>query len=199
MNSSVDLRDSVFKLKTNHRYLNSPTLLLNKIDILSKDRRAEQKLKSIAKLKLERLKENDGGDLLSVDYSNLFDSNLESLAKKHFDSEKISDDNIQRYIFAECMLQAKKARTNGKKSVRYSFLLIRFAISLRLKLGNDKYEYLAKTFNLPSGRTINNFSSPDTNSPDGIMFNSLEAERKNFNSKFLSAGITDWVRHGILC
>ena len=191
MNSSVDLRDSVFKLKTNHRYLNSPTLLLNEIDILSKDRRAEQKLKSIAKLKLERLKENDGGDLLSVDYSNLFDSNLESLAKKHFDSEKISDDNIQRYIFAECMLQAKKARTNGKKSVRYSFLLIRFAISLRLKLGNDKYEYLAKTFNLPSGRTINNFSSPDTNSPDGIMFNSLEAERKKFNSKFPSAGITD--------
>ena len=92
----------------------------------------------------------------------------------------------------------KKAKSRGKKSVRYSFLLLRFAISLRLKLGMEKYEYIARTFNLPCGRTINNFSSPLTNSPDGILFDSLKAEKNRFDRKFPGCGEKDWRRHGVL-
>ena len=62
----------------------------------------------------------------------------------------------------------------------------------------EKYEYIARTFNLPCGRTINNFSSPSTNSPDGILFDSLKAEKNRFDNKFPGCGEKDWRRHGVL-
>ena len=74
-------------------------------------------MKSRAKIKLEKLKQNDGGGLLSKEHLGLFNEDLKGLAEKHFSENNVSDGNIQRFIFDECMLQAKKARSNGKKSV----------------------------------------------------------------------------------
>ena len=76
--------------------------------------------------------------------------------------------------------------------------MIRFAISLRLKLGIEKYEYLTKTFYLPSGRTINYFSSPSTYAPNGILFDSLKTEKAGFDYLFPDYSEKGWYRHGVL-
>ena len=67
-----------------------------------------------------------------------------------------------------------------------------------MKLGNDKYEYLAQTFNLPVSRTLNNYSCPDTNAPDGLLTESLAMTRKKFDNKFPDADEMAWSRYGIL-
>ena len=66
---------------------------------------------------------------------------MQDLINKHFDSEKTSDSQIQKYIFEECQRNALIARKSGKKACRYSFLMIRYAIALRLKLGNTRYDF----------------------------------------------------------
>ena len=196
--ASVNIRSEELKLKTNNIFLTTPSKLLEKIGIMAKDRKTEIRMRSKARKKLEALSSSNSGDVLESDYLGVFGNDMESLAKKHFDSEKVSDSSIQRYIFSECIMNARKAKANGNKSVRYSFLLLRFAISLRLKLGNDTYEYLAKTFKLPSGRTINQYAAPSTNAPDGVLYESLTAERTKFDGVFPDAVPDDWRRHGTL-
>ena len=120
---------------------------------------------------------------MSSEYTNLFDDDLQKLANKYFDNDEANDDKIQKYLFDECMLQARRARKFGKTHCRYSFLMICFAIALRLKIGMGSYDHIAKTFHLPTGRIVNKYSSPDTNSPDGLMFESLSNERHRFESK----------------
>ena len=50
------------------------------------------------------MENDDGGAELDSSYLGVFD-NLDELSKQHFQSEKVSDDDIQKYIFAECVMQ----------------------------------------------------------------------------------------------
>ena len=86
-----------------------------------------------------------------------------------------------------------------KKNYRYSCLVIRYAIVLKLKFGSDKYKYTAKNFNLPSYRTVDFYSNISVQAPDGIMFDTLHVQPNNFESKN-EEDIDEmhWKRHGSL-
>jgi hypothetical protein len=95
------------------------------------------------------------------------------------------------------------AQKSGTRGCKYLFLMIRFDISLRLKMGKDKYEFLRKCFNLPRSLKISEYSSPDTNDPDGILWTILEHCEESFilrNSNDGKKPLTDcdWRRHGSL-
>ena len=76
--------------------------------------------------------------------------------------------------------------------------MIRYTIALRLKLGNTRYDFLAKTHNLPSPSTVNTYSSPSSNAPDWILYDSLDLARNAFIEKNTNLPETDWKRHGQL-
>ena len=185
----------------------SPGMLRNQLNFVMDERRTEQKLKSIAKIKLERMKNGNGGDILALGENSfrpelLFDDELLELRKKHFgdnnqDNNGVSDSALSKYIFKECILQTRRAAKSGKKSCRYSFLMIRLAISLKLKLGKGRYDFLAKCLNLPSDSHLTTYKSHSVGAPDGILHDSLEAERflfENLDGK--DVPIDDWRRHG---
>ena len=89
-------------------------------------------------------------------------------------------------------------RKSGKKSCRYSFLVIRYAIALKLKMGHDKYEFLSRVFNMPCSRTLDSYSNIAVHAPDGVLFDSLHVNRENFETKNPNLSIEDWKRHGSL-
>ena len=152
----------------------------------------------MAKNKLSILSSGDGGHELHSNYLNLFDDDLQKLADRHFKDDVVTNDNIQKYSFDKCLLQAKKVKISGKKSVRFSFLMIGFTIGMRLKVGADHYDFIAKTFNLPSNRTINDYVSPSTNAPYGILYESISAEKVKFDAKIPDCPIDSWLRKGAL-
>ena len=83
--------------------------------------------------------------------------------------------------------------------MRYSFLLIRLAISLKLKVGNDQYGFLANLFNLPDPKTVNSYGNISVYAPDGLLFDTLHINRNNFENH-IGANLPDddWKRHGNL-
>ena len=58
--------------------------------------------------------------------------------------------------------------------------------------------FLAKTHNLSSPSTVNTYSSPSSNAPDGILYDSLDLARNAFIEKNGNLPETDWKRHGQL-
>ena len=54
----------------------------------------------------------------------LFDDDLKKLINDNFDDpENVNDNQIQKYILEECVLNFKRMRKYWKKSCRYSFLV----------------------------------------------------------------------------
>jgi hypothetical protein len=89
-----------------------------------------------------------------------------------------------RMIFNEYLKQATLAKQHGKRVMRYPFVIIRFAIALRLKLGINKYEFMRKCFYLPNVRTLSDYASPGINDPDGVLFTVLAHEEKMYDSYY---------------
>ena len=160
---------------------------------------------------MKRLSEGNCGDELSLDKdkfdaSIIFDDRIAKFADDHLknpqdpdDNDVVSDSALQNYVFQECIMQSKRTNKSGKKSCRYSFLMIRFAISLKLKLGKGRYDFIAKCFNLPSDSHLSGYKSPSVGAPDEILFDTLEAERTLFeNLNGSSLPMDDWKRHGSL-
>ena len=63
-------------------------------------------------------------------------------------------------------------------------------------MGHDKYEYFSKIFNMPSPSTIDSYSSISVHASDGIMFDTLQVERKRFDAKNPDLEEDGWKRHG---
>ena len=95
-------------------------------------------------------------------------------------------------------MQSRRAKKSGKKSCRYSFLMIRFAISLKLKFGKERYDFISKCFNLPSGPHLGKYKSPSVGAPDGILYDTLNAERSLFDTLNDMLPEDSWKRHGSL-
>ena len=90
-------------------------------------------------------------------------------------------------------------KSEEKKSCQYSFLIIRLAISLKLKLGKGRYDFIAKCFNLPSDSHFSWYKSPSVGAPDGILYDTLEAERSLFEELIgKTLLLDDWKCHGSL-
>lgn len=153
---------------------------------LNKSKRTQKKL---AKKILENLKSSDNGDFLFSENGDfrlemIFDNELQKLADDHFGDDgdaDVSENQLQKYIFDEMQLQANRARASGKKKCRYSFLFLRFAIALQLKVGKDRYGWLSKNFNLPSKSTIAKYTVFSSRALDGILYKTLNTERIFFD------------------
>ena len=80
----------------------------------------------------------------------------------------------------------------------FFFLLIRYAIALKIKLGTDRYEFTAKIFNLPSSRTVDFYSNISAHASDEIMLDTLHVQHDNFEHKNGDIDEMHWKRHGSL-
>ena len=112
---AVDLCDNTVHLKTNTRYFKqSPGMIYKIQNVVMDERKRKQKIRWKAKMKLEKLSKVDGGDELDLDPTKfsadmLFDDDLKKLINDHFDDpDNVKDDQIQKYIFEECMLNSKR-------------------------------------------------------------------------------------------
>ena len=77
--------------------------------------------------------------------------------------------------------------------------MIWLAISLKLKLGKGRYDFMAKCLNLPSESHLSIYGSPSVGAPCGILHGSLSAERDTFeNIVWEDVPMDDWQRFGSL-
>ena len=98
-----------------------------------------------------------------------------------------------------CSYKQKGHVHQERKNCRYSFLFLRFAIALKLKVGKDRYGWLSQCFNLPSKSTIAKYTAISAGAPDGILYESLNTERIFFDEvKGEDINSDNWKRHGSL-
>jgi hypothetical protein len=71
---------------------------------------------------------------------------------------------------------------------RYSPLTIKFALTLKAKLGKTHYDGLRKVFQMPTGRQLLNFRQGSPEAPDGVIDGILGAMRE----KALAEGFKEW-------
>ena len=96
----------------------SPGMMLNQIDQVQKTLRKTQKDRARAKKLLAKLQKEKNGDYVICDNNNfrpeiIFDDKLEKLAEDHFGSDgnsEVTDKKMQKCIFDEMLLQAKRAQ-----------------------------------------------------------------------------------------
>jgi hypothetical protein len=127
---------------------------------------------------------------------------LQTAAQSFFNENEISEGSLCTQIFQEMLRQAKVAKKSGARCVRYSNIMTRFAIALRIKMGVDKYDFLRKCFFLPSARTLSDYSSPGTSDPDGVLYSVVKSQQEKLEGhhrmKGKELGQKDFARHGSL-
>ena len=178
IDSSRMRAQGVENTKTNNNYLcNSPSLLCHKVNRLTQNAKRQVKKQSKAKVKaiLKRTTERNGILLSTANLEEVFPPNLKDLANKFSDKEKISQDNLARYLFRESFVQARTVIKSGDRSCRYSPVMIRFCIGIRDKLKKGKYEFVRKVFNLPSARTLSHYDSIGGSEPDGVLYTVIQS------------------------
>ena len=164
------------KFTTNQTILKqSPGKGLEKLNELARTIHSQQKrVKRLeAMLECERL---EHGVLLNPEQYELIFDDENNIAVESEKSE-ISKDELCKILWRQHMQATIDAKKKGKKQVRYSPIMIRFGIMLKMKLNAGLYETLRKVFNLPSGRTLANYDSKDGYAPDGICYETLRAMR----------------------
>jgi hypothetical protein len=90
----------------------------------------------------------------NIDHIQIFGEDLHGLAIQYSDDKDILQENLTRVISNKCLKQAEVAKKSGKREMRYPSIIIRFAISLCLKLGKNKYEFLRQCFYLPNALNL---------------------------------------------
>jgi len=98
------------------------------------------------------------------------------------------DIELARTIWNEAVANAKRERTSGARSCRYSPVTIKFAICLRAKCGEAVYDTLRKVFHLPTDRRLQDFHVSSCEDLDGIMHGILAGMAKLADEESL----TDW-------
>ena len=95
-------------------------MVRHKVGRLEQNLRSEnvKRSKANAKMILKMVTEKEGINLVGANLGEVFPSNLQELANKFFDREKISQDNLARYLFQESFIQARTAIKSGNKSFR---------------------------------------------------------------------------------
>lgn len=114
-----------------------------------------------------------------------------------FMSEEVSRNSVAGYIFAESVRKHKKALESGARSIRHCPLTIRFGILIRSKMGysGGLYDLLAEALGLPKSRTLQMYTIPTTNDPDGILLKNVMKEKQAFDNRNPNADRFDWRRH----
>ena len=137
----------------------SPGMLTKKLaQQSSKLRNNSSKVRRLQK-KLEFLQDKSHTMTMANVNAGIFDEKeLQELNEKIANNDSIEQDELSKIIFAECLYQFQVGKkTKGIRNRRYSPLLIRFAVGLKLKMGINQYEFLRKVFPLPTGATLNKY------------------------------------------
>ena len=124
--------------------------------------------------------DKEGVNLSGANLEEVFPENLQDLANKYFNKEKISQDNLARYLFHESFFQSRTVIKSGNKACRYSPVMIKCCIGIRDKLKKGKYEFLRKVFNFPSVFTLSHYDSIGVNEPAGIIFSLLQSIQNEY-------------------
>ena len=124
--------------RTRKDYINSPLLLKRHQRLTQKCNRNNQKRVLYWKKSSDKHLEEHGVDLDLDDEASerLFGKqNLDDLETWLKNQENLSVDDVYYFIFEECCIQAEQARNSGtRKTCRYSPLMLRLAIFLRLQM-----------------------------------------------------------------
>jgi hypothetical protein len=178
--------------------LNSPTLLKKRIRTDSKHLKKLHII--IIRLRAKRSRKN--GVRLPDGLQDIFEKTSDEDASKWFSEEmQVSDDDIRHILFMESLKNARIAQQSGSKRMRHSPLMVRTCIKINQKLGRRDYDELAKTFFLPSQRTVDKYKTIGANEPDGIMHDTCAESMSDFEEIFSDAEDEDmkkWGRHGCL-
>ena len=65
------------------------------------------------------------------------------------------------------------SKKNGKKSVQFDPIFVKFAIYVRSKVNASAYKFMANVFNLPSDCTFSNYNTLDRRAKDVILHQTL--------------------------
>ena len=89
--------------------------------------------------------------------------------------KEVSKDSLAHYVIAESVRRHKVANNIGKTAVRHCPLTMRLAILVRSKMGfsGRLYDLLATVMGLPTDRTLQQYTIPTTNQPDGMLINNI--------------------------
>ena len=131
----------------------------------------------------------------------LYDDKIKKMMDEQLTQKGIlQHKDLVGYLWEECKLHAERAEQSGKRSCRYSPVLLRWCLSLRNKLGKGPYDFLAQTVNFPSGRTLNDYMSPGRASQDGIIWETLDVFKQQFDNLHGGSAIPrdHWLRMGSL-
>jgi hypothetical protein len=139
---------------------------------------------------LEKLVEDTGVECpINDENDKIFDISMEENVKRFL----LSDPNdrtaaIAEYVFTEACMKHHQAKLYGRKSIRHSPLVIRLAASVYSAMGNagGGYDLLARCFNLPTGRTIRNYTDNTASKPDGILYGNFTGGTIHAKVKLIS-------------
>lgn len=185
--NNVNLHTAEFNPKRNKQFESTPSLM---------DERAvwyAQKLKRVSRRlsyktrALEKLTEDTGVECpINEDSDKIFDISMEENVKQFLSSDPNDRTAaIAQYVFTEACMKHEQAKLHGRKSLRHSPLVIRLAASVYSKMGHagGGYDLLARCFNLPTSRTIRNYTDNTASEPDGILHCNLRAAQVCFNER----------------
>ena len=131
--------------------------------IWNRNKRMDQLLKRLETIKAD------------INWDAMFDpTELKRLHDQLCATEEVEEREIFDYLFRECMAVHARIKKQGTaKGHRYSSIMIRFAIMLRQKMGEAKYEFFRKVLNLPCNSQLALYSCADASSPDGCMMETI--------------------------
>jgi hypothetical protein len=200
--NNKNLHSAEFNPKRNKQYDKTPSLMNERtIYYATKYKQVTRRLSYRTKA-LEKLIEDTGVECpINEDSNSIFDISMEDNVKR-FLSRDPNDRTaaIAEYVFTEACMKHEQAKLHGRKSIRHSPLVIRLAAAVYSSMGNagGGYDLLARCFNLPTGRTIRNYTDNTASEPDGILHGNLRAAQIAFNERNADCPIDDAKRAVIL-
>jgi hypothetical protein len=200
--SNLKLHVKDFNPKRNIDLDRTPSLMAQRTLYYSQRLKQVSRRLNYKAMAMEKLTEDTGVDcLINDDSDKIFDTKMEDNVKKFISSDP--NDRltaIAEYVFAEACAKHKQAKLHGRKSIRHSPLVIRLAAAVYSSMGNagGGYDILARCFNLPTGRTIRNYTQNTASEPDGILHGNLRAAQFNFDERNPDCSSLDEKRSVIL-
>ena len=186
-------------------YINSPTEHRKLTEAKSRRKNARDKkyarLREQVRKTIESEPEREPDEEFCKDWeidhvADLFEcKDLKQLATKQMAKEEMTRLDICELLWEESLLQARRAKNSNKKACRYSPLMLKFALQLKCKLGNGRYDMVSRVFHLPSPRRLQTYTAHGGTSDDGIMYENLMAFADHLHERHGDIGMTHPLRH----
>lgn len=185
--NNTNLHSSEFNPRRNKQYDKTPSLMDERTNYFATRLKQVTRRLSYRTKALEKLVEDTGVECpVNEESDKIFDISMEENVKRFLSSDPNDRTAaIAEYVFTEACMKHQQAKLYGRKSIRHSPLVIRLAASVYSSMGNagGGYDLLARCFNLPTGRTIRNYTDNTASEPDGILYGNLRSAQVCFNER----------------